>query len=83
MRKKINGFQYDTVGAVEVGTAKNEGKDDSTWTATMYRTPRVGKYFLAGSGGAMTIFKGEQRLIPMSDMMAGIWIKEHLMGGEK
>lgn len=57
MKKIINGLRYDTEKAIEVGSASHSYPSDfSHWEATLYKTPRSGRYFLAGEGGAMSMF---------------------------
>ena len=91
MKKTINGIRYDTERSTEVGTHRhgsypNSG-DFSHWTATLYRTPRSGRFFLAGEGGGMTQFayhgpyggaEGGSRLIPISRESALEWAEEYL-----
>lgn len=52
--------------------------DSSHWDAALFRTPRKGFYFLYGIGGAMTIFKGYTRIIPLSIYQARAWAKGYL-----
>lgn len=89
MKKIINGLRYDTDKAVEVGSCDNgiPTNDFSHWSATLYKTPRSGKFFLAGHGGPMTQFaryyadgtrSGGENLIPMSDKDALAWAEQYL-----
>lgn len=61
MKKTINGVRYDTEKSVFIGL-RNEGQkceseeDSRSWIASLYRTPRSGRYFLAGEGGPMSRF---------------------------
>jgi hypothetical protein len=93
MRKIINGKRYDTSKAVEVGEYNNigEGADSVTdfkfWSATLYRTPRSGQYFLHGEGGPMSRFSqsagqnswtGGSDIIPMTKQEAMEWAEQYL-----
>lgn len=92
MRTIIEGVRYDTAKAVEIGGTDNAGGsisrgDFSFWQAALYRTPRSGRYFLAGQGGGMTIFarhcedgtrtRGE-RIVPLTEEDAFAWAQEYL-----
>ena len=91
MKKIIDGFRYDTDKAIEVGSHDHgsyPGSGDfSHWSATLYKTPRAGKFFLAGEGGGMTRFAehspyggrcGGSKIIPMSKEEALAWAEQHL-----
>ena len=90
MKKIINGLRYDTEKAVEVGAYQrgcypNSG-DFSDWSATLYKTPRSGRFFLHGEGGAMTRFARHsdgssgwgEKLIPLSKEEALEWAEQYL-----
>jgi len=90
MKKIINGLRYNTEKAIEVGAYQrgcypNNG-DFSDWTATLYKTPRSGRFFLHGEGGGMTRFGshngntsyGGERLIPMEKEEALEWAEQYL-----
>jgi hypothetical protein len=93
MKKIINGKRFDTSKAVEVGEYNNigDGADSVTdfkfWSATLYRTPRSGQYFLYGEGGPMSRFsqsagqnswKGGEDIIPMTKKEAMEWAEQYL-----
>jgi len=91
MKKTINGLRYDTGNAIEVGGYSHgnysDSGDFSHWSAILYRTPRSGRFFLYGNGGAMTRFAkhspfggscGGSKLIPMSDKEALAWAEKYL-----
>lgn len=91
MKKVINGLRYDTETAIEVGTYHHgcyPGSGDfSHWSATLYRTPRSGRFFLHGEGGGMTMFAehcanggrcGGERIIPMPKDEALDWAERYL-----
>lgn len=55
MKAIINGLRYDTEKAILIGRAsRGYGNDFSRWSAGLYKTPRSGRFFLAGSGGPMS-----------------------------
>ena len=89
MKKIINGLRYDTENATLIGSYSTPGigtGDFSYWEASLYKTPRSGRYFLAGEGHGMTMFGstfGECRgwgskLIPMSEREALEWAEQYL-----
>jgi hypothetical protein len=93
MKKIIDGMRYDTDKAVKIGDANNlwKGCDSVTdfrfWAAALYRTPRSGRYFLSGKGGAMSLFSqsvgqnswtGGSGLIPLTEGEAYQWAEQHL-----
>jgi len=87
MKKIINGLRYDTEKAVKIGQADHLYQSDfGWWDATLYRTPRSGRFFLAGEGGPMTRFSqrvGDMRgygegLFPMSREEALEWAEQYL-----
>jgi hypothetical protein len=56
MKAIINGFRFNTNKAIEIGSYQScdNYSDFSFWSASLYRTPRANRYFLAGHGGPMT-----------------------------
>jgi hypothetical protein len=93
MKAIINGLRYDTEKAVCVGeesTSHLSRSDFGWWSAGLYRTPRAGRYFLAGEGGPMTRFAhhvkngawGGSKLIPMSREEAREWAERYLSTDE-
>lgn len=91
MKKIINGLRYDTETATEVGGYSHgsypSSGDFSHWSATLYKTPRSGRFFLYGEGGGMTRFAehspyggscGGEKLIPMDRPEALQWAEEYL-----
>lgn len=88
MKKIINGLRYDTERAIEIGSYDNGlgCSDFRNWSATLYRTPRSGRYFLAGSGGPMTRFarsvgnmsSAGDGLFPMTSEEALDWAEQYL-----
>lgn len=86
MRKTLHGIRFDTDTAVEIGTAGSLGIL-MHWEATLYRTPRSKRYFLAGYGGPMTRFAQSagcdawtdaQDLIPLTYAQAKQWALQYL-----
>lgn len=88
MKAIINGIRYDTENAVEVGSASFSNPCDfQYWEATLYKTPRSGKFFLAGSGGPMSryaksygrlVLRGGSKIDPLSHQGALEWAKRYL-----
>lgn len=93
MKKTINGIRYNTENATKIGEYDNlhYGADSITdfsyWTASLYVTPRSGRYFLAGEGGPMTMFSrpaggnstsGGSGLFPMDRDEAFAWAQRYL-----
>jgi hypothetical protein len=93
MKTIVNGKRYDTEKAILVGEADSLGREaDSVtdfryWEATLYKTPRSGRFFLAGEGGPMTRFAqsagqnswtGGADIIPMDRYKALEWAEEYL-----
>jgi hypothetical protein len=93
MKAIINGLRYDTEKVTLIGEASHGYRGDFTcWEAALYRAPRSGLYFLAGSGGPMTRFgrRGQQQnetiggtgIQPMDDDEALEWAEQHLTAAE-
>jgi hypothetical protein len=89
MKKIINGLRYDTDKAIEIGSYDTPGlgmSDFRYWEATLYKTPRSGRFFLAGKGHAMTRFASHtgnssswgEKLIPMEREGALAWAEQYL-----
>ncbi len=89
MKAIINGLRYDTDKAICIGEASHGYAGDfSRWEAGLYRTPRSGRYFLAGSGGPMTrwarsVDSGNTRtggdgIFPMDADEAREWAERYL-----
>ena len=88
---RIDGRVYDTDTAILIGETSNSNEfapnNSLYWKAGLFRTPRSGRYFIAGVGGAMTPFayrhddgtrSGSTRIIPVDDVEAEEWSQEHL-----
>lgn len=80
MKKTISGFRYDTTKSIEIGSYNTlfSKNDQMYWQATLYKTERASCCFLAGNGGQMTIFKGKERIIPMTKEEAIAWANQFL-----
>lgn len=91
MKAIINGKRYDTEKAILVGKAGSDGNisvdDFSYWEAGLYKTPRSGVFFLAGTGGAMTRWatpignngrSGGSGVIPLDREEARLWAERFL-----
>ncbi len=91
MRAIINGTRYDTekaqlIGHTSQGNYPGDG-DFRSWRAGLYKTPRSGRYFLSGEGGAMTSFAqhftdgsrcGGEGIIVLSEADAFEWAQAEL-----
>lgn len=93
MKRIIDGFRYDTEKATLIGEAEANcyRSDFSWWEAGLYVTPRAKRYFLAGTGGPMTMFShrvdgnswsGGSKLIPMDESDAFEWAQRNLEDDE-
>ena len=89
MKKIINGLRYDTDKATLIGEYHTPGLgsgDFRYWEASLYKTPKSGKFFLAGEGHAMTRFASHtgnssgwgSKLIPMNKEEALEWAEQYL-----
>lgn len=89
MKAIINGVRYNTETAIEVGcSSSNEGRSNfAWWEATLYKTPRSGRFFLAGAGGPMSRFSrsagqnswtGGEAIQLMDEDEAREWAEQHL-----
>ena len=93
MKAIINGLRYDTDKATLIGDdcASCSRSDYSWWSAGLFKTPRSGRFFLAGRGGPMTQFshpygqngsQGGEKIIPMSVEEAREWAERYLTAEE-
>ena len=80
MKTARDGVRYDTAKAVKLGEARAPcpENDLSYWEAGLYRKPRTGQYFLAGRGGALTRWRGEERIFPLTREEAAAWAGQYL-----
>lgn len=93
MMKIVNGRRYDTDKAIEIDEFNNFGRgadsvqDFRYWQASLYRTPKGGRYFIYGYGGPMTRFAqsaGQNSwgsgwdIIPLSRKEAFEWAQVYL-----
>ena len=88
MQQIIDGKRYDTDKATLIGDSDYGHCGDLDWWETgLYRTPKSKRYFLAGSGGARSIWayspepnrwSGGSGVIPMTDKEAFDWAQTHL-----
>lgn len=92
MKSIIAGVRYDTDKATLIGETSNDNAHSVTdfnyWRAGLYKTPRSGRYFLAGEGGARTMFchqlgqnswSGGEKVIPLeSEAAAFEWAQQEL-----
>jgi hypothetical protein len=93
MKSIINGTRYDTDKAEKLGTTDNIGdgaqstSDFHWWQASLYKTPRSGRYFIHGRGGPRSMFaistgpgqwSGDERIIPFeTEAEAFKWAQEY------
>ncbi len=58
MKAVVGGKQYDTDTAELVGEASSDLPESHlrSWSAALYRSRKDNEFFLAGSGGSMTMF---------------------------
>ena len=89
MKAIINGKRYDTGKAMLLGSfvSGNDTRDFSYYDEKLYKTPRSGAYFLAGSGNARSRYatdlgggcrgSGDQ-ITPLTEDEAFAWAQEHL-----
>jgi len=79
MRKTIQGRQFDTDRSQVIGGYLfDPDAGSSWWTATLYRSPKSRRYFLAGEGGIMSRWRGGKTIIELTDEQAREWAEEHL-----
>ncbi|MCF7939510.1 MAG: hypothetical protein K9L68_12995 [Spirochaetales bacterium] len=93
MKQIIEGFRYDTEkaealgGTDNIGAAVDSRSDFNFWEAVLYKTPRSGRYFLAGEGGPLTRFarpagnnamQWGERIIPLAEEDAKTWAEQNL-----
>jgi len=90
VKKIIDGIRYNTEIATAIGTWSTGGStsDFSYAEATLYVTPKSGRFFIAGHGGPMSRFAqsaGQNQmgsgsdLIPFEDASeAYAWAEAHL-----
>lgn len=88
MKSIIEGLRFDTEKATLIGEASHGNQGDfSCWEAGLYKTPRSGRYFLAGRGGPMTMFRrtvgtnewsGGEKIIPVTEAEAFEWAQREL-----
>lgn len=93
MKKIINGRIFDTEKGVPIGYSDNLGSgadsvsDFGYWEAELYKTPRSGRFFLAGAGGPMTRWArpsgrtgqtGSSGIIPLDYEEALEWASKYL-----
>jgi hypothetical protein len=89
MKAIINGKRYDTEKATLIGSASSDaGRSDFRFfREELYVTPRSGRYFVAGEGGAMSRwaqrvdkngYTGGKGILPLTREDALMWAEQHL-----
>lgn len=84
MKKVIDGKQYNTQTAKELGKYENmKGRQaPAYYCETLYLT-RSGKYFLHGIGGSRSFYRTvREEIQPMFPQDAAAWAEEHLKPSE-
>ncbi|MBI9090164.1 MAG: hypothetical protein JEZ12_13190 [Desulfobacterium sp.] len=83
MRTKYDGVVYDTKKAITLTDTirYNQKEACTTWEGKLYKTPRSGRYFVAGKGGSMTVFAGKEKIIRLSEKKAKAWVLEFFSEG--
>ena len=93
MKAIINGRRYDTDKADDLGGNSSDCgvSDFSYFSERLYRTPRSGRYFLAGEGGPMSRYarslggggwSGSEKITPLTDEEAFGWAQDSLDADE-
>ena len=89
MKSIINGTRFDTEKSTEIGHSSYNGSrtDFQWWSASLYKTPRSGRFFLAGQGGPMSRFahsvdgggwSGGDGILPLTSEDALAWAEKEL-----
>jgi len=87
MKSIINGVRYNTENATRICAGWHSHRTDfSHWEATVYRTPKSGRFFIAGLGGPLSRFArsldgntrtGGEAIIPLSEEEAFQFAQHH------
>lgn len=67
MKTVHNGTLYDSDAAEHLGDFVAEEPGPHSVYGSLYKTPRSGKFFIYGSGGFLTRFRGEKKIIPVTE----------------
>lgn len=87
MRKTINGKQYNTACAREIGHTVTGSPGDQNYCYEALYRKRTGEFFLYGKGGPESEYRvvagisgwtGGERITPLSYEEAESWAEEHL-----
>lgn len=88
MKAIINGLRYDTDKAVLLGSTTESSKGSyDRLEESLYKTPRSGRFFLAGVGGPKTRYArrveqnawtGGSKIIPLTFEDAQAWAETNL-----
>lgn len=90
MKKVINGKQYNTETAKNLGHWTNGKYGDFDYIGETLYTDKSGKYFLHGEGGARTcyasyhgnMYADGEKIVPMTQAEARKWAEDRLDGDE-
>lgn len=87
MKKTIQGFRYDTEKAIKICEIYESNRNDFRHLdCALYVTAKAHRYFMAGFGGAMTIFShrcedgsfcGWETIIPVTKEDARIYTEKY------
>ena len=81
MKKRIKNNTYDTNTSRPIGAIISRPNPSPTaWKARLYRTPKTKQYFLAGTGGFMTCFGGDHKIVLLTKDQAVVWANNYLDG---
>lgn len=67
MKLTTGGVLYDTDAAEVIGKFATAEPGPHACYGTLYQTPRSGRFFIYGSGGFLTRFRGKKRIIPVTE----------------
>ncbi len=92
MKALIGDKQYDTDTAELVGKASSDLPESHlrSWSAALYKRHEDNQFFLAGSGGPMTMFAhdagdvkiGGSKIVPLDEKDARDWARANLTSEE-
>jgi hypothetical protein len=78
VRRTIHGRRFDTESSTLIGGCDATSDGSTGWIASLYVTPRSRRFFLAGRGGFMSRFRGEETIVELTKEEATAWIEEYL-----
>ena len=78
MRRIIHGRRFDTDVSTLIGSSEDKTSPQGWWEASLYITPQSRRFFLAGSGGIMSRWRGKEGIFELSKEEACAWIEYNL-----